>query len=69
MANVASRRNPRIAKVTTTAPTARTTSTNRKSVGYQLSWAGMPKGIRIADAETVIMQPAMIEYSRALITL
>ena len=69
VAKVASLWKPRTARVTTTAPTASTTRTKRKSVGYQSSCGGIPNGMRTAEAETVIMQPAMIEYRQALTTL
>jgi len=68
-ANWASFLNPQIASVTTTAPTTRTTNTNLMSVGYHSTWSGMPNGMRIAEAETVIIAPARMQYMMALSTL
>ena len=46
---------PYIATKTTITPTADTTATNAMFVGYQLSWAGMPRANRTAVADTVII--------------
>ena len=64
--NAASFLKPAIARPTTTAPTTMTTATNRMSSGYQWTCGGMPNGMRTADAETVIMQPARMQNSTAL---
>ena len=65
-ANWASRLKPRMARVTTTAPTASTTRTKRMSSGYHFVCAGMPKSRRTAEAETVIIAPARMQYMTAL---
>lgn len=65
-ANCASRSKPQTAKVTTTAPTQRTRMTKETCVGYQRVSAAMPRGMRTAEAETVIMAPARIQWSTPL---
>ncbi len=69
VAKVASFLKPAIASVTTTAPTTHTASTKRQSVGYHSGCAGMPKGKRTADADTVIMHPARMQNRMAFSTL
>ena len=65
-ANCARRLNPRMARVTTTAPTASTTRTKRMSSGYHFVCAGIPKSRRTAEADTVIIAPARMQYMIAL---
>ena len=67
--NWASRLNPKMANSTTTAPTTTVTATNQGSVGSQPVCGSMPKGIRTAEAATVIMHPARTQYRIALSTL
>ena len=58
-----------IATPTTTAPTTNTMNTNRMSSGYHFVCGAIPNGMRIAEADTVIIVPERMQNRNALSTL